>query len=555
MKLLQVLLAAGRPLKWSEAQTAIATISEARNGPEVLRLCFPILEVRGSGDKFVDFFHFTARECLRFHYSFIDQKTSMDENKLVLDDGASVQSSNMSSIFSTSEGASFESQSSAGDIMSAMDEMVNLLANDEVLKPLYHAAIEIKAIGGDRFGRHFRRLLKLCSEELKKEAHDNLQLYVVKLLRSRGVYLSNIIRAMYDPVYENRARGMRRLDAQRSKRSGPDILEQYLQDRADTAPKYEPQQLADDIPPEVEQDDGASQSSNQESEPDQDQMDHPNLTNLKKFFLSSSAFANLRTNFQQFVRHYGTSRTSSEVVQTLHPAQPSSPNLINAEGKQAASPLSHKRVTNMKTLQALIFDMLTKIPSLLSDCALAMLNSYNECFEPVVDRDKVRIRWKCPCGKMLWDDFRELRPGAAEDLRRSLDFPKRTMSAQEACSSPQISNAYTIGTNAGSVSTRTVSSDIGTPSSFSTAAAADGAVMSGSLSSKLQNEPKYLLLCFKKPRDTLRLYQLSVNDITTDFQLFRLLRDTYKTYQGLSGRFLKARKIRSVLFRKVSQPP
>ena len=553
-KLLQVVLAAGRALKWSEAETAIATIDEARYGPGVLSLCFPILEVKGSGDKIVGFIHSSAREFFRFHDSFMEEKTL--EHNPVLDDELSVQSSGISSIFSG--GASFDSQSSADEMLSAMDETVYLLANDEVLKPLYHAAIENEAIGGAYFGKRFRHLLELCSEDLKREAHENLQLYLVKLLRSRAAYFSNRLRAMHDPVYGNMAIEMRKLDVQRNERSRPEVLEQYLRERANPAPlRPEPQQVAEirqnDVLAEAEQDDAASQSIDEESEPDRDQMDQPNLSNLKQFFLSSSAFANLRTNFQRFVQHYETGRTSPEIIQTPYPTQHSVTNLVYVKGDQATGTLSHKQLTKLEVLETSMLLMFADLRSFLSDCASAISNKYDQYFELAVDRDKVRIRWECPCGRMLWDDFRELRPGAAEDLRESLNSYKKTMRAQEACDLQQIPSSCTIGTHAGSVSTTIVSSNTETSSQFSnTTAATDGAVLNGSLSLKLQNDPKFLLLCFRKPRDTLRLYQLRVDDITTDFQLFRLLRDTYRAYQGLSGRLLKPRKIRSVVFRKVS---
>ena len=40
--------------------------------------------------------------------------------------------------------------------------------------------------------------------------------------------------------------------------------------------------------------------------------------------------------------------------------------------------------------------------------------------EPLLALGQVRIRWTCQCGVSLWDDFKELRPGAALDLRNEL---------------------------------------------------------------------------------------------------------------------------------------
>ncbi|KAL8988419.1 MAG: hypothetical protein Q9177_002509 [Variospora cf. flavescens] len=45
--------------------------------------------------------------------------------------------------------------------------------------------------------------------------------------------------------------------------------------------------------------------------------------------------------------------------------------------------------------------------------------------EATLAADKTRIRWTCPCGSRLYDDFVELRPGAANELRTSLHSPNR----------------------------------------------------------------------------------------------------------------------------------
>ena len=56
---------------------------------------------------------------------------------------------------------------------------------------------------------------------------------------------------------------------------------------------------------------------------------------------------------------------------------------------------------------------------------LNVFDRLNRYWEPSLGRGKIRIRWTCQCGRRLWDDYEELRPGAAEDLRRSLDYYER----------------------------------------------------------------------------------------------------------------------------------
>ena len=110
-------------------------------------------------------------------------------------------------------GASFGSQSSTDQLLSAVDDFVALLSDDELLKPLYRAAIHNEIIGGDRFEKNFGRLLELCSEELEKEAHEQLQIHVVRLIRTRAAYMSKRLRYMHnDPEYDNIAKERRKLD-------------------------------------------------------------------------------------------------------------------------------------------------------------------------------------------------------------------------------------------------------------------------------------------------------------------------------------------------------
>ena len=151
----------------------------------------------------------------------------MDEKAIRDDDQLSMPSSSRSSVFSSPDGASFGSQSTTDQLLSAEDEIVDLLADDELLKPLYWAAIQNEIIGGDHFEKTFGRCLELCSEELEKEAHEQVQLHVVRLVRTRAAYISRRIRDMHnDPEYDNIAKGIRRLGNQKIERWGPEIVEQ-----------------------------------------------------------------------------------------------------------------------------------------------------------------------------------------------------------------------------------------------------------------------------------------------------------------------------------------
>lgn len=205
------------------------------------------------------------------------------------------------------------------------------------------------------------------------------------------------------------------------------------------------------------------------------------------------------------------------------------------------------RATTMQALHTSIKCRLVQLSSLCWCLGSRMFESYVRRWEPLKDQDKVRIRWRCRCGTMLWDDFRELRPGAAEDLRACLNSYENSQGTN---------NLALDGNAAGSVARMPVSSYAAASDQLSTVDAAEGGIMTAeSPPSNISSlEAKYLLLCFKKPRDTLRLYHLSVENVKNDFQLFQLLRQTYQTYRGLSGRLFSPRHVRSIAFRKVKHP-
>ena len=206
-------------------------------------------------------------------------------------------------------------------------------------------------------------------------------------------------------------------------------------------------------------------------------------------------------------------------------------------------------MTKVQILQTSIRSRVYDISSPFRTWGSRWCKSYIRRSEPSIDRDKVRIRWKCRCGKKLWDDFRELCPGAAEDLRKRLGSYEKTMSAQATPNLHQTHSLHPLNVNAAvTVPRRTVSSSIGAPGHIS---AVDTETLLPTTSCP---EAKFLLLCFRKPRDTLRLYHLSVEYIKTDFQLFQVLYQTYRAYQGISGRVLSPRKIKSIVFRKARHP-
>ncbi|KAI4185198.1 MAG: hypothetical protein LQ346_005961 [Caloplaca aetnensis] len=94
----------------------------------------------------------------------------------------------------------------------------------------------------------------------------------------------------------------------------------------------------------------------------------------------------------------------------------------------------------------------TRLKSFGSSCASVLANA---AFPEIpVAAGKRRIRWTCSCGSRLYDDFVELRPGAAKELEAALDAPsQQRTSGQPSASSNQSLSMQPLGTDASASST------------------------------------------------------------------------------------------------------
>ena len=192
----------------------------------------------------------------------------------------------------------------------------------------------------------------------------------------------------------------------------------------------------------------------------------------------------------------------------------------------------------------------------LTKMRVMILRKWYHFKEPPVEEGKVRIRWTCQCGTELWDDFKELIPGAAENLRHQLDVyaRKATHDSQGLANEAQPSHvASHPGRNRSDL---TEAHPLPTPSE--SASRQSRSIVSTETSAKppSQDPPggdqKFLLLCLSKTSDTLWLFQLNVEHVTSDFSLFRMLRTAYMDYHGLLARFFSPKSLASINFIKVS---
>lgn len=206
---------------------------------------------------------------------------------------------------------------------------------------------------------------------------------------------------------------------------------------------------------------------------------------------------------------------------------------------------------------------ITFVLRLVSTCA-KNFDYWKQYWEPSLASGKIRIRWTCQCGKMLWDDFEELRPGAADSLRIDLDSYKRAsvtvskphslISQAAGSNTPQIpppvhTTASILG-SASRASIRHTSALISSTYSEHNSGTSQASTAGATLSAASPDE-NFLLLCSSKPNDTLRLSQLYVGNINDDVGLFRRLKEVYTEKRGTLTRLFSLRKLKSINFRKV----
>ncbi|PQE12412.1 transcription factor c2h2 protein [Rutstroemia sp. NJR-2017a BVV2] len=205
-----------------------------------------------------------------------------------------------------------------------------------------------------------------------------------------------------------------------------------------------------------------------------------------------------------------------------------------------------------------------------------------------VAEGKVRIEWYCKCGQRLYDDFTELKPGAAEELRESLnhqiqnDWPRwipffdnlhGIFASQDAntirptdSNRSHVEKISNIGslTNSymaplllvssffrrilGSQSAKGLGPSLPTHQPVNTQLNATGSNPGNSSSTTI--ESLFLLLCYGEGRYSTRLLQLDLHslDATSDQTIFRLLGQNYRQMRGRWISCISLRTLTSIKF-------
>ena len=169
-----------------------------------------------------------------------------------------------------------------------------------------------------------------------------------------------------------------------------------------------------------------------------------------------------------------------------------------------------------------------------------------------MEKGKTRIRWRCACGRNMYDDFTELRPGAAAELEKWLNHSMRN----HAVSGP--SNPSSTATLRSSVSPnapnsghqQTAESDIALQRRIDALGGFSG---DAATTLDVHLEKCWLLVCGKTKRgpDSL-LTQLDLSHTPSDKNLFIEMRNFYSNLRNSWGLRPFLRGVRTIRFVQVN---
>ncbi|MCJ1240168.1 hypothetical protein MMC14_008168 [Varicellaria rhodocarpa] len=163
--------------------------------------------------------------------------------------------------------------------------------------------------------------------------------------------------------------------------------------------------------------------------------------------------------------------------------------------------------------------------------------------EPPLKEGKVRIRHRCRCGKQIFGDYQELRPGAAAKWQERLN--KQLGAAEGSGRRGKISDTLKILFDRLTFQTRENKKSSDTPDLPLTNISSTPDPNQRP-NSQAPTSLKFLLLCIKHEKWAIKLKHANACSITSDVQLFRILASEYRAARCRS--LLSMRKLGSIKF-------
>ncbi|KAL9579637.1 MAG: hypothetical protein Q9212_004992 [Teloschistes hypoglaucus] len=160
--------------------------------------------------------------------------------------------------------------------------------------------------------------------------------------------------------------------------------------------------------------------------------------------------------------------------------------------------------------------------------------------EPPLQQGMQRVRWKCNCGSKLYDDYLELKPGAAALFELALNTPSQQRPSGRYRAAPRQDYALSWPRGSGLPSPGPLLPFSRTPNSTSTSTTIDPNArvdQHSSATTICEQESKWLLVCARAWRRPTSLIHLNVCSTSSDQQLFTELRRSYLQTKAWYHRF------------------
>lgn len=231
------------------------------------------------------------------------------------DDTEDTQPSPSMSVFSDAESifsfvsdsttpSTTNSQESEEVLISASEQLVILLVNDDILHQLFLDSVTAKGLGAERSFRNFRRLIKTFAKELRAEAQLPIQKVAARFVETRATYVTQSIRARYDVQYEN----LHIYNVKSDQEDGEfkmERLESFLREQKDISSRDNEQRP---------QPDDENLSSEEEGNDLQELEELTNFEQVTHFITNSNAYSKLRKDFERFVESSRTKAAKAKEV-------------------------------------------------------------------------------------------------------------------------------------------------------------------------------------------------------------------------------------------------
>ncbi|TGO22329.1 hypothetical protein BPAE_0172g00100 [Botrytis paeoniae] len=450
------------------------------------------------------------------------------------------------SIFSAMSLATGSSMSSFSVSQTVTDRLVRLLLEDAIIKPLCEEALQENGMSRERFERNLSRLLKGFAVELRKEAQTREQRQAAHLVRFRARNSAHVICSTL--WTEKEQKGSKNV----SDSSGAALL------------NVEEEEMECDL--DIDDD---SDSASESSEDASDDFQH-----LELFVKDSKAFELFREKLRIFIHPQKAQLTiaSTSMVASRRNslsskthnwaiALPEMPDDVKDES--FATP---KDVGESRTQLMALNDFQRSSADIQSETIrggyqpiwqnLALFsNEISIWGRPPVAIGKTRVEWRCKCGKRIYDDFTELRPGAANRLKQALtnndsgSTDTSRSSRFSDCSksfSKSLSSIFALW--ASNSSRKSLSSGLPTHEPSKNQLDSNNPNIVKPIPLPVENV--YLLLCYPSGRYATRLLQLGLHNLEpkSDQSLFTILRTNYKSMRGQFLNLISLKTLKSIKF-------